>query len=171
MNIKTTVFAALAAIAGAAGAADPTVAEDAMADHLGSRAAVSPALALKALVVGADGDGVALLGAADDAGRVVRRGGVLTESVDGVRVAIAIKSVSEKGVELSAGTGGKSISSMVRSRLSILPPRLHRSSSAIWNVPPSVWTFFSGLSATRLASIYPFRPRRPLGRFRFSCAM
>ena len=109
MNMKITVFAALAAIAGAAGAADPTVAEDAMADHLGSRAAVSPALALKALVVGADGDGVALLGAADDAGRVVRRGGVLTESVDGVRVAIVIKSVSEKGVELSAGTGGKSI--------------------------------------------------------------
>ena len=48
MNMKITVFAALAAIAGAAGAADPTVAEDAMADHLGSRAAVSPALALKA---------------------------------------------------------------------------------------------------------------------------
>ena len=84
----------------AAGDADPTVAADAMADALRQQLTDAETMRLHALVVGSAGEGVALIGRTPVAATIVRRGSVLPETVDGVRVAVAIRSVSELGVEL-----------------------------------------------------------------------
>ena len=108
---KTFVFAAGIMLASAvfAAAGDPTCVADSMADALKSQLADADSLRLHALVVGAGGEGVALVGSTPGTATAVRRGSVLHESVDGVRVAIPIRSVSELGVEFQTSEGGRRI--------------------------------------------------------------
>ena len=77
-------------------ALDPTVPADAMAERL--KGFVADAQKLRALVVGAADDGVALVGE-----KTVRRGGVLAETVDGVKVELAVTQVTSGGVALAGG--------------------------------------------------------------------
>ena len=82
---------------------DPTVAADAMANALKVRFAESDAMRLHALVVGGDGEGVALVGRAPADAAVVRRGSVIADSVEGVRVELPVRSVGAEGVTLDLG--------------------------------------------------------------------
>ena len=75
---------------------DPTVPGDALSERL--KTIVADSQALEALVVGAKGDGVALVD-----GKIVRRGSRLAETVDGVNVELEVKSITERGVELDRG--------------------------------------------------------------------
>ena len=86
---------------------DPTRVADAMADALKSQLADARSLRLHALVVGAGGEGVALVGPTPEAATAVRRGTVLHETVDGVRVEVPIRGVSELGVEFETSNDGK----------------------------------------------------------------
>lgn len=87
---------------------DPTRASEILAERLKAQVASSPSLALKALVVGAANDGVALVGA-DGALRTLRRGGKIAETVDGVAVELRVRAVGAAGVELGAASGGDSV--------------------------------------------------------------
>jgi len=84
-------------------ARDPTVPTAAMADLLKRNLPSSPRLALQALVVGAADDGVALLGTTPREARVVRKGSVVSETVEGIRVSATIASVTVRGVTLGSG--------------------------------------------------------------------
>jgi len=84
---------------------DPTVPTATMADALTRRLADSAEMRLQALVVGAHGDGVALLGSSAGTATAVRRGSLLTRTVDGVKVETPIKSVTTTGVELGVSEG------------------------------------------------------------------
>lgn len=103
------VLAFLAGVTFAGPVKDPTVAVDAMADRLKSRIAESGALGVRALVVGASGEGVALVGADTATARTVRRGSRLAATVDGVRVDVGVAAVSERGVALEPGADGKGV--------------------------------------------------------------
>lgn len=114
MQTRTIAIAALTLACGAclplfAQDIDPTVPHEAMAERLRSQVADSDALALHALVIGADGDGVALVGTSPAAARAVRRGSVIPVEVDGVRVDVEMKSVTADGVELAATASGRSV--------------------------------------------------------------
>ena len=99
---KAALFvSALAALCAVAQNADPTVASDTMADALRRSLAGGDALRLNALVVGASGDGIALVGPDAAGSTVVRRGSTLAQAAEGVRVDVAIKSVTERGVEIA----------------------------------------------------------------------
>lgn len=104
----SALLAAASAASSAAEADDPTVSENEMTLRLVSRAAATPGLALSALVVGADGDGVAIAGPAP--GRVLRRGAVFEGSADGIGFSASVRSVSERGVELAPDATGPSVS-------------------------------------------------------------
>ena len=108
--MKKTLIAAAGvalALAGAAATNDPTRVADAMADALKSQLADAEGLKLHALVVGASGDGVALVGATPATATAVRRGSVLHATVDGVRVEVPIRGVSELGVEFKMSDDGR----------------------------------------------------------------
>ena len=106
---RTILGAALALAALAAAAGDPTRVADAMADALRRQLADAEGLRLHALVVGADGEGVALVGANAETATAVRRGSVIHEAVDGVRVEVPIKSVGELGVEFETSADGRRV--------------------------------------------------------------
>ena len=90
----------LAALAGASAAQDPTRPSPVLADRLREKALDAQTLRVKALVVGAGEEGVALVGAAGRDAAPVRKGARFRESVDGVSVALTVKGVTPKGVEL-----------------------------------------------------------------------
>jgi len=84
---------------------DPTKPSDAMADALKAQLTDAEGLKLHALVVGADEEGVALVGKTAAAAVAVRRGSVVPQVVDGVKVEVSIKSVTAFGVELNTSSG------------------------------------------------------------------
>lgn len=104
----TTCFGILLSVAVAASAqtADPTRTSDAMADTLRTQIAEFRALSIRALVVGADDDGVALLDAAGKSSDpvMVRSGTVVSLEFGGMPVRLTVKSVSSSGVEIDAPT-------------------------------------------------------------------
>ena len=102
---RTAWAAALALVAGAFAATDPTVPSKRMADSLMARAADSSALRLKALVVGATGEGVALIGAAGLGAAPVRGGAQFVQDVDGVKVTMKVRSIGVGGVEIETAAG------------------------------------------------------------------
>ena len=95
-------IAALALCAVAEGV-DPTVPADAMARRLKAIVASSPTMRLVALVVGKGGDGVALAGSDAASAKLLRRGTVVAESLESLKVELKVRSVTAAGVEL-AGT-------------------------------------------------------------------
>lgn len=106
MNTKpaSLVVSIFAALSLAAQNADPTVASSTMADALRRNLAGGDALRLNALVVGATGDGIALVGPDAARSSVARRGSALSQSVDGVQVGVEIKSVTPHGVEIAGAS-------------------------------------------------------------------
>lgn len=111
---------ALAVAAPAEEFADPTVATDAMAARLQTLVAERDALRLCALVVGADGEGVALVGADAASAKVVRRGSAVTAVIDGIKVDAGVRRVTADGVELSA-PGGDSAGVLLPGSFAPLP--------------------------------------------------
>ena len=106
MNVKSLIVRILVASAFLTAYAleDPTRPSVAMANRLKVRALDAQSLRVKALVVGADEEGVALVGTGDRTTSPVRKGARFTESVDGVSVTLTVKGVTPKGVELETGT-------------------------------------------------------------------
>ena len=90
-----------AAAAETASGADPTRPASAMADRMKARLADDSSLRIHALVVGASGAGVALVGETPASAATVRAGSALSRTVDGVSVDIAIRTVSARGVEIA----------------------------------------------------------------------
>ena len=80
--------------------ADPTRPTAQMADRMKLRIADAASLKIHALVAGADGEGVALIGPDTKTAVVVRKGSVIARDLDGVKVDVKIRSVSPKGVEI-----------------------------------------------------------------------
>ena len=93
----------------AAAAQDPTRPSEAMAGAMRGRIADVSDLAVRALVVGASDDGVALLGSRDFTGAPVRRGAIVNQDVGGINVPLAVESVTSAGVKIrtSAADGGE----------------------------------------------------------------
>ena len=81
-------------------AQDPTQPSPALASALRSRIADLSDLALRALVVGSDGEGAALVGTRDFTGAPVRAGTVIHQDIDGVTVPLAVEAVTPSGVLL-----------------------------------------------------------------------
>ena len=108
-RVITALMASLAFLPSSAAPSDPTVAADAMADALRQRLTEAEDMRLHALVVGAAGEGVALLGADVAQAMAVRRGSSLAQTVDGVKVDVAIKAVTALGVELATSNGRKGV--------------------------------------------------------------
>ncbi len=92
-----------AAALAAAAAGDPTVPANEMATRLRELAAESGRLRLHALVAGADGEGIALVGDAPDSASLVRKGATLRVDIDGIRLDAAVSAVGPEGVWLDAG--------------------------------------------------------------------
>lgn len=90
-------------------AADPTRPAARMADALRARVAEANGLALQALVVGADEDGVALVGDSAASAAIVRKGARLARRVDGVEVELKIRAVTSRGVEIETAVGREPI--------------------------------------------------------------
>ena len=84
---------------------DPTIPQSAMADRLKQQLTDAKSMRLHALVVGSANEGVALIGDAPTHATAVRRGSILQEQIDGVKVDVAIKSVTVGGVELETSSG------------------------------------------------------------------
>lgn len=106
---KISIFAAIMlALAPEAFAfeADPTSPGGELASRLRERVAESDAISLKALVVGADEEGVALLGSDASTVKAVRKGSVFPQMVDGVKIALSIESVGPAGVVLGSEGNG-----------------------------------------------------------------
>jgi general secretion pathway protein D len=84
--------------------ANPMVATDELASRLAERFAAS-SLAVSSLVVGADGEGVALV---KNGERMVlaRKGSVIDGEVDGIKVRSSVRSVSAEGIEIAGAGGG-----------------------------------------------------------------
>ena len=102
---RLAAIALCIAAAHAHAATDPTVATDAMADVLRQRITEANDMRMHALVVGSSGEGVALIGPDSTQATAVRRGSRLTQTVDGVKVDVSIKSVTPLGVELATSRG------------------------------------------------------------------
>ena len=102
---RLAAIALCIAAAHAHAATDPTVATDAMADVLRQRLTEANDMRMHALVVGSSGEGVALIGPDSTQATAVRRGSRLTQTVDGVKVDVSIKSVTPLGVELATSRG------------------------------------------------------------------
>lgn len=92
-----------AAALAAAAAGDPTVPANEMATRLRELAADSGRLRLHALVAGADGEGIALVGDAPGSASLVRKGATLRVDIDGIRLDAAVSAVGPEGVWLDAG--------------------------------------------------------------------
>ena len=108
-RVITALMASLVFLPSSAAPSDPTVAADAMADALRQRLTEAEDMRLHALVVGAAGEGVALLGADVAQAMAVRRGSSLAQTVDGVKVDVAIKAGTALGVELATSNGRKGV--------------------------------------------------------------
>jgi len=82
--------------------ADPTRPAAEMADRMKMRIADASSLRILALVAGADGEGVALVGEDVKTAVTVRKGSVISRTLDGVKIDLKIRSVSPRGVEIAA---------------------------------------------------------------------
>ncbi len=94
------VVGSCCAAAPAAAQQDPTRPSAAMAGAMRGRIADISDLAIRALVVGGDDNGVALLGARDFTGLPVRRDSIVNQEVDGVNVPLEVESVTSAGVKI-----------------------------------------------------------------------
>ena len=110
MTLAAALGAAAAAAQSAAQSAprDPTRPSEAMAGAIRRGLAGVSDLAVRALVVGARDDGVAILGTRDFAGAPVRAGSVINQEVDGVNIPLTVDSVDCDGVKIktSPAEGG-----------------------------------------------------------------
>jgi len=124
---------------------DPTLPTRSLADGLTHRLADAAALKLHALVVGASGEGVALVGTTPQAAVLVRRGSVLAGQVGDVRVEAPVASVTAEGVALAASSGAPG----TRLRGSYLPL------AAPTNPPPEFLAYFecAGVPIDRVARL------------------
>ncbi len=84
---------------------DPTAPNGVFAARLREQLAGSNGLALHAIVVGADGDGIALVGPDIASAKAVRRGSFLSSSVDGVDVSLKVRSVGCGGIAFGGEEG------------------------------------------------------------------
>ncbi|MBQ7189115.1 MAG: type II secretion system protein GspD [Kiritimatiellae bacterium] len=109
MKIQTSLFLALALLPLLVHGQgeDPTRPSAKLADHLRSEAIDTAALRLRALVVGAENNGIALLGT--ETPTQVRAGSRLTQPINGVRVELEIRAITAKGVELAMDTHSQPI--------------------------------------------------------------
>ena len=82
--------------------ADPTRPQGRLAETLRGRVANLGKLRIRALVVGADNKGVALVGSDDFIGSPLREGSTFHQDVDGVTVPLKVVSVSDEGVQLAS---------------------------------------------------------------------
>lgn len=98
--MKRILSAVLLSVAVLASAQDPTQPGSQMADALRQRSLATSSLRLQALVVGAEGDGLAILGADGADGTIVHAGSTVSQTVDGMRVSLRVKSVTPDGVEI-----------------------------------------------------------------------
>lgn len=98
--MKRILSAVLLSVAVLASAQDPTQPGSQMADALRQRSLATSSLRLQALVVGAEGDGLAILGADGADGAIVHAGSTVSQTVDGMRVSLRVKSVTPDGVEI-----------------------------------------------------------------------
>ena len=79
---------------------DPTQPSPALATALRTRLADLSDLTLRALVVGPDGEGAALIGTRDLPGAPVRPGSILNQDIDGVTVPLTVETITPSGVLL-----------------------------------------------------------------------
>ncbi|MBQ7667092.1 MAG: type II secretion system protein GspD, partial [Kiritimatiellae bacterium] len=101
-----TAIALLPLLPQCAAAQDPTQPTAAMAEAIRARIADSSDLAVRGLVVGADGEGVAIVGSgAASSGVPVRAGSVINHDAGGIGVPLRVKSVSAAGVLMESGGG------------------------------------------------------------------
>jgi hypothetical protein len=100
MKTNNLLLLLAAAAALSAAAQDPTRPSEAMAGAMRGRVADAADLAVRALVVGADGEGVALVGSRDFTGAPVRRGSIVNQDVGGLNVPLAVESVTADGVKI-----------------------------------------------------------------------
>ncbi len=91
----------------AVAAQDPTMPSEAMAEAMRGRIGDLSDLAIRALVVGADDDGAALVGTRAFTGAPVRRDAVINQDVDGVNVPLAVESVTAAGVKIKTSGDGE----------------------------------------------------------------
>ena len=84
----------------AARSQDPTQPSPALATALRTRLADLSDLTLRALVVGPDGEGAALIGTRDLPGAPVRPGSILNQDIDGVTVPLTVETITPSGVLL-----------------------------------------------------------------------
>ena len=109
LALAVLISAAARSVAAAGENLDPTRPADAMADVLKARVADAEAMKLHALVVGAAGEGVALIGPKASAAKAVRRGSILQATIEGVAVSVGIKAVTAFGVELETSGDGSRV--------------------------------------------------------------
>lgn len=109
ISLFAAAFATVASGAAEVAAVDPTVPADAMADALKQQLTGAAGMRLHALVVGAAGEGVALVGADVANAVAVRRGSVIAQTVSGVKVDVTIRKVSALGVELETSNEQKPV--------------------------------------------------------------
>ncbi len=107
----SAVGAMLLLVPGVCGAAgdDPTIPAAAMADRLKQHLSDAAELKLHALVVGRTEDGVALVGRDPAHAAIVRAGSTVPAVVEGVRLAVGIRSVTVRGVELATSTNAAAL--------------------------------------------------------------
>ena len=101
MKSSVFVFSFLSALS-AFGGADPTRPSAALEETFVRALASAPDVRLHALAVGADGEGVALVGESAEGASVIRKGSGLASTVEGVRVTALVASVTPAGVELAS---------------------------------------------------------------------
>ncbi|MBO7167108.1 MAG: type II secretion system protein GspD [Kiritimatiellae bacterium] len=107
-SVKAAAFAVALISSFSLIARDPTEPSSAMADKLREKVLSSQDLRICALVVGAEGHGVALVG--DNKNNFpVRKGTRFSKIIDGVTVSLEVKDVTPSGVELETGKNGKNM--------------------------------------------------------------
>lgn len=108
ISVKGTMLLALI-VSALAMAQDPTRPSQAFADTMRGRIGGLDALQIRALVVGAEEEGVALVGAKDFTGAPLRQGSIINQNVGGVNVPLSIASVTADGVKIktSNAEGGE----------------------------------------------------------------
>ncbi len=81
-----------------------------MSEQIGGRAAVLEELTLRALVVGSDNDGVAIIGTKNHIGQPLRSGSVLNQKIGGVNIPLAVSAIDAAGIRFkTTGTRGEEI--------------------------------------------------------------
>lgn len=108
ISVKGTMLLALI-VSALAMAQDPTRPSQSFADTMRGRIGGLDALQIRALVVGAEEEGVALVGAKDFTGAPLRQGSIINQNVGGVNVPLSIASVTAEGVKIktSNAEGGE----------------------------------------------------------------